>query len=185
MQILITMRVLISIVLISIFSSAFAQEESLIIEGRIEEGTVKAIVDKNVRDMFYSLEDVEVTVLSGDLLVKTARTDTSGKYRITLVPNQEYSISFHKEGYLDKTFILDGTKYNLDMNRANLIESDVALFRDLNDEELRQYVQHPSAKCKFYQNRKEFKWDLMYAESQQQHFLKLLEKATIASLAEE
>jgi len=179
------MKALISCIMILMFSAGYAQEESLIIEGRIEEGTVRAIVDKNMRDMFYSLKDVEITVLSDGMLVKTAQTDTSGNYRFTLVPNQEYSISFHKEGYLDKTFIIDGTKYNLDMNRANMIESDVALFRDLNDEELRQYVQHPSAKCRYYKNRKEFKWDLIYAESQQQHFLKLLEKATIASLGEE
>lgn len=164
--------------------STYSQEENLILHGRVEEGTVRAIVKKNARDQYLALEDVTVTVLEGDILVKRAQTDSSGDYRLTLFPNKEYTVTFSKKGHLDKVFVIDGTKYKGKKDRAHMMECDVALFQDLGNEKLRQYVQIPSAKCRYYKNRKEFRWDMMYAESQQHHFLKLLEEATIASLQE-
>jgi hypothetical protein len=161
------------------------QEKTLILEGRVEEGTVRAIVKKNARDQYIPIQYGRVQVLSEGLLVESVKTDSLGLYKLELLPNKRYHITFQKEGYLDKVFEIDGRKYNHKKNRAHLMESDVALFRDLGDQELRNYVQMPSAKCRYYRNRKEFKWDMMYAESQQKHFLKLLEQATVASLNED
>lgn len=167
-----------------ITSSLFSQEENLILKGSIEEGTVRAIVHKNAKDQNLPLEGVDILVLEGDVIVKKFRSDKSGNYRVTMAPNRTYSITFQKEGYLDKTFVIDGKKYRDNQSRAHMLESDVALFRDLNDPVIREYVQHPSAKCRYYRNRNEFRWDMMYAESQQKEFLKLLEAATVAELGD-
>lgn len=161
------------------------KEKTLILEGRVEEGTVRAIVKKNARDQYIPIERGIVQVLSEGMVVESAMTDSLGHYKLELLPDQEYHITFQKDGFLDKVFVIDGRKYNHKKNRAHLLESDVALFRDLGDQGLRDYVQMPSAKCRYYRNRKEFRWDMMYAKSQQDHFLKLLEEATIASLSEE
>ena len=83
-----------------------------------------------------------------------------------------------------KVFEIDGRKYNVNNNRAHMLDSDVALFRDMGSDELRSYVQIPSAKCKYFRNRKEFRWDMTYSITQQKHFLKLLEEATVASIEE-
>lgn len=175
----------ISILFMFLFAlSSGAQEESLVLEGYVEEGTVRAIVNRNARDQYLALSNVQVRVIQGDVLVKSMKTDSAGHYRIPLVPKGVYTVRFEKEGYLEKSFVLDASKFPEGQRGAAMMNADVALFCDLKDDELREYVQIPSAKCRYYKNRNEFRWDMIYSETQQKHFLNLLEKATIAALGE-
>jgi hypothetical protein len=161
---------------------AIAQNEGMVLQGYVEEGTVKALQSQHIRDRFYTLEQVEVVALRNGLVTKRMTTDSTGFFRLNLDPAGVYEITFSKQGYLDKIVIMDGSKFPNVSKGAIMLDSDIALFRDLGHEKLREYAQLPFAKCKYYKSRKEFRWDDMYSVSAREHFYDLLEEATIASL---
>lgn len=178
------MKRYILLLLVCIGIAAFAQKGELIIHGYVEEGTVRALQTQKISDRFYSLENAEIAVIKDGILVKRVYSDTSGYYRIALDPKGNYQISVTKGGYLPKVILVDSSKYPGNQNNATILDADIALFRDMNHDGLREYTQLPAAKCRYYKNRNEFRWDLMYAESAREHLYDLLEEATIASIGE-
>ncbi len=179
------MRKAFTILLIIVSTAIMAQNEGMVLSGNVEEGTVRALETQHIRDRFYSLEGVEIVVLRNGLVAKRMTTDSSGFYRLQLDPSGVYEITFSKIGYLDKIVIMDGSKFPNVSKGAIILNSDIALFRDLGHEKLREYAGLPFAKCKYSKGRKEFQWDQMYSLSAREHFYDLLEEATIASLGKE
>jgi hypothetical protein len=164
---------------------AGAQQEDLILRGLIEEGTVRALKSQKTSDSFYPLESAEIKVFKDGVELTRVYSDSAGFYKLALDAKGTYRIFISKSGYLPKIIAIDGSHLGESSDKAVVLDADVALFRDLGHDGLREYTLLPAAKCRYFKNRKEFRWDPMYAHSARAHLYDLLEEATIAWLGEE
>lgn len=85
-----------------VLAQDYRQEASLPVMGRITDGENK-------------LEGCEVITYRGNERITTVLTDKSGKFRAELALNGEFSLEFHKKGFVPKRILVD-TSFPLQMD---------------------------------------------------------------------
>lgn len=138
----------------------------------IDSEIVDIIVPKTEEAPDEYVDQVIVTaVCKGDTISSKVNRAT-GFYSLVLESGKKYSVSFKKEGYITKNFVIDATEVTYtDKKKSFKMFTDVTLFQVPDKGDFKSFEERPMAKCTYVSDKERMEWDMEFAKLAFDHFM--------------
>lgn len=133
---------------------------------------VDIIVPKQEEAPDKFVDQVTVTAICKGDTISSKVNRATGFYSLVLESGKKYNVSFKKDGYITKNFVIDATDVEYtDKKKSFKMFTDVTLFQTPDKGDFKSFEDRPMAKCTYVSEKERMEWDMDFAKLAFDHFM--------------
>lgn len=138
---------------------------TVLLYGNVIGSEVKDLLEPKSGDQSTFVTDVTITIRNGDNeVIKEYMNRPTGFYSVILEGGQDYTVSFSKKGYIQKSVEINAADLEpLEKQKSFKLLTDITLFAQPKTGDFSAFARQPMARCIYNDSRKRLEWDMQYA----------------------